>query len=100
MLFARLFGSGGVAVAVATAVMTVTIVIFSEIAPKTAAIKRPDAIAIIVAPVMRWLVIILSPVTGVLHFIVRGILSLIGLNVTRDDRLFTAAEERRGRASP
>jgi len=96
MLFARLFGSGGLAVAAATAVMTVTIVIFSEIAPKTAAIKRPDAIAIAIAPVMRWLVVLLSPVTHVLDFIVRGILSLVGMSITRGDRLFTAAEELRG----
>ncbi len=54
--------------------MTVLIVIFGEVAPKTAAIARPDQFAMFVAPLMRWVVIFFSPVTAVLRLMVRGAL--------------------------
>ncbi|HOP20593.1 MAG TPA: CNNM domain-containing protein, partial [Amphiplicatus sp.] len=53
-LFLDFFGQKGVAFA--TIVMTILVVVFAEVAPKTAAIARPDAIAMAVAPIMRGLV--------------------------------------------
>ncbi len=95
-LFASLFGAGGLAVGAATVTMTVLVVIFSEVAPKTAALARPDMIAMLVAPIMRWIVFAFAPVTWVLQWIVRGALALIGLRLAKGEQIFSAADELRG----
>ncbi|SOD94683.1 HlyC/CorC family transporter [Caenispirillum bisanense] len=71
-----LFGEGGVAIA--TLVMTVLILIFSEILPKTYALTHTHRMALGVAPVMRWLVMVLGPLTAVIQGIVSVVLRLIG----------------------
>ena len=45
----------------ATVVMTVMVVIFSEVLPKTAAFNAPDRIALLVARPMQWIVKVLAP---------------------------------------
>lgn len=54
-LFIALFGPGGLATAVATAVMTVLVLVFAEVLPKTYAITRPDDMARSVARPIGWL---------------------------------------------
>ncbi len=93
-LFLSLFGQSGVAWA--TIVMTLLVVIFSEVAPKTAAIARPDSIAMFVAPIMRWIVFAFAPVTRVLQLVVRGALAVIGIRLSADEHIFSAADELRG----
>ncbi len=93
-LFLEIFGQAGVAWA--TVVMTLLVVIFSEVAPKTAAIARPDQIAMFVAPIMRWLIVLFSPVTHVLQLIVRGALAIIGIRLAKNEHIFSAADELRG----
>mgnify|MGYP001597180067 FL=1 len=53
---------GSHAVAVTTAVMTVVILIFVEVLPKTLAIARTDAVALALAWPLQFLVGVLSPV--------------------------------------
>lgn len=96
MLFSHLFGASILAVTAATVTMTVLVVIFSEVAPKTAALARPDSIAMAVAPIMRWIVLILSPVTWILQWIVRGGLKAFGIHLAKDEHIFSAADELRG----
>lgn len=50
-------------VALATGVLTVTLIIFSEVLPKTIAATFADRIAYIVAPVIRVLMVIFKPIT-------------------------------------
>lgn len=95
-LFVSWFGAGGVAIAVATATMTLLIVLFSEVAPKTAAISRPDSLALFVAPFMRWIVHAFAPMTFVLQRIVGGFLGVFGLDTSKTERIFSAADELRG----
>src|SRR3978361_1073625 len=52
---------GEVGVIYATAVMTVTVVIFAEVLPKTIAINAPDRVALVVARPMKLMVYLLSP---------------------------------------
>ena len=54
---------GDVGVAYATAIMTVLIVIFSAVLPKTYALASPDRAALLLAPIMRWLIVLLTPLT-------------------------------------
>ena len=71
-LFANLF-PGGAGVAIATAVMTILVLVFAEVTPKTAAIARPEAFAMTVARPMQILVRIFAPITAIVQFIVRNI---------------------------
>ncbi len=93
-LFLKLFGQSGVALATVT--MTILVLVFAEVAPKTAAIARPDGFAMFVAPIMRIVVFVFAPVTRIVQMIVRGALHLIGLNVTEGSAVLSAAEELRG----
>ena len=95
-VFIALFGAGGLANAIATVTMTILVLVFSEVTPKTAAIARPDGFAMLVAPLMRWVVVIFAPVTRVVQLIVRGFLKVFGLDISKDSAVFSATEEIRG----
>lgn len=96
-LFTRLLGSGGVALA--TLVMTVLVLIFSEVMPKTYAISAPEDVAIRVARSIRWVTVILAPIVSVVRLIVRSILRLFGLQTDPGSDLFSVHEEIAGALS-
>jgi Mg2+/Co2+ transporter CorB len=87
---------GEVGVAYATVIMTILIVIFAAVLPKTYAIAYADRAALFVAPVMRWIIAGLAPLTKLIEIIVRQILRLTPS--TRDDaaNILAAHEEIRG----
>lgn len=95
-VFTAIFGESLAATTLATATMTVLVVVFAEVTPKSAAIARPDGFAIIVAPIMRWIVFVFAPVTRIVQIIVRGSLHLFGLDLSKDSAVFSATEEIRG----
>jgi Mg2+/Co2+ transporter CorB len=78
-MFTILFGAGGLALAAATAVMTITVLIFSEVLPKTYAISRPDGVALIVARPISILVRVAGWVIKVIGLIVKVLLTIFGL---------------------
>src|SRR5688572_12621844 len=53
---------GEVGVLYATIVMSVVVIVFAEVLPKTAAINAPERIALAVARPMRWVMVVLGPV--------------------------------------
>lgn len=88
--------AGEAGVAYATAVMTIVVLIFGEIIPKTFAIHRANDVALLVARPMRGLAFVLAPALHVLQVIVRGILRLFGASFASDANLTTALAELRG----
>ena len=76
-LFIHLVGEAGVAVA--SLVMTVIVVIFAEVLPKTYAIRHPETLAILVAPVVRAFVFLLTPVTFLLGGLINLFLRAFGI---------------------
>ncbi|MEZ5925641.1 MAG: HlyC/CorC family transporter [Hyphomicrobiaceae bacterium] len=72
-----LFGDSGVIIA--TAAMTVLILIFGEVLPKTYAINFPNRTSLAVAPVLRVLVAVLSPVTAAVQWMVQRVFALFGI---------------------
>ncbi len=78
----RLTGDAGVAYA--TLVMTALVVIFGEVMPKTYAIRDPDRVALLVAPVVRLLVLVLSPLTRLVEWLVNRFLGLFGVPAQPD----------------
>ena len=71
-----LFGDAGVAYA--TVVMTVLVVVFGEVLPKTFAINHADRVALAVAPALRPVLKVLAPIAHAIQAIVRGLLRLMG----------------------
>jgi Mg2+/Co2+ transporter CorB len=93
-LFTELFGE--YAVAAATGAMTVLVILFAEVTPKTLAIRNPDRGAMLVAPVLRIFVILFTPLTVAIRWFVRGSLGLFGLGIKPDQPVLSAHEEIRG----
>ena len=89
-----LFGEAGVAYA--TIGMTLLVLIFAEVLPKTYALRNADRIALAVAPIMRLMVILLSPITRVIDWVVRGALRMLGVSATDGDAALSAEQELRG----
>jgi Mg2+/Co2+ transporter CorB len=87
---------GQVGVIYATVVMTVIIVVFCEMLPKTAAINNPDRIALLVARPIDRLVSAFSPVLAGIYRSVRWMLSLAGFKVGESEPILTGHEELRG----
>ncbi len=88
------FGKAGVVYA--TVVMTIIVVVFSEILPKTAAFNAPDRIALAVARPMNIIVKLLAPVLMAIEALVRWLLKLFGMTVGEDQSVLSAHEELRG----
>lgn len=90
-LFTRVFGDSGVALA--TLVMTLTVLIFSEVLPKTYAITAPESTAAKVAPVVRLVVLVFAPVVAVVRVLVRAILTAFGVRTNPDGAVLSYHEE-------
>ena len=88
------FGHAGVLYA--TVVMTIVVVVFSEVLPKTAAFNAPDRIALAVARPMYWFVKLFGPVLMAVEALVRWLLKQIGMTVGEDQEVLSAREELRG----
>ncbi|EBA17696.1 CBS domain protein [Roseobacter sp. SK209-2-6] len=87
----RAFGESGVAFA--TLVMTLLVLIFAEVLPKTYAISNAEKAAAAVAPVIGLVVTILAPIVGAVRFLVRGILRLFGVQIDPDSQIMAVREE-------
>ncbi len=90
-LFTRLFGDGGVALA--TLVMTLLVLVFAEVLPKTYAISNPETAATRVSRVLRYVVAIFSPIVMVVRWVVRRVLALFGVNIDPDSNIMSVHEE-------
>jgi Mg2+/Co2+ transporter CorB len=89
-----LFGEAGVIYA--TIAMTLLVVIFAEILPKTYAIQNADRMSLAVAPLVRSAVTVLSPVALVLRMFVRILLRLFGVDISSEGGMTMTAEELHG----
>ncbi len=86
---------GDVGVIYATVMMTVLVVVFAEVLPKTAAINDADRIALLAARPIAWVVRLLGPVLTAIELLVRGILKLLGIRAS-EGPVLSAREELRG----
>ncbi len=87
---------GDVGVVYATIIMTILVVVFAEILPKTAAFNTPDRIALAVARPMQMIVTIFGPVLMAIEALVRWLLKHVGMTVGDDQQVLSAHEELRG----
>ena len=93
-MFTRAFGESGVALA--TLVMTLLVLIFAEVLPKTYAISNAETAASRVARPIGLLVMLLDPIVRTVRTIVRGVLYLFGVRIDPDSRILSVKEEIEG----
>src|SRR5882672_123685 len=72
---------GDVGVLYATGVMTVMVVIFAEVLPKTIAINAPERVSLLVARPMKVMMYVLGPLLTVIEAIVRVLIKALGIKI-------------------
>ena len=90
-LFTRLFGESGVALA--TLVMTLLVLVFAEVLPKTYAITNAERAAALVSRPISIVIMVFSPVVTAVRFFVRGVLQVLGVTVDPDSNILAVREE-------
>ena len=87
---------GEVGVVYATVIMTLLVVVFAEVLPKTAAFNAPDRLALIVAAPVQWTVRLLAPVLIAVEWLVKLLLRLFGAKAGESPSILSPHEELRG----
>ena len=87
---------GGLGVAAATALMTVLVLVFAEVLPKTLAITRSDDVARFLSGPTQVVVRLFGPVVFTVQFLVRTMLKPFGVEVDMETDVLAAHEEIRG----
>ncbi|MAB06472.1 MAG: hypothetical protein CML50_10735 [Rhodobacteraceae bacterium] len=90
-LFTALFGDSGVALA--TLVMTLLVLIFADVLPKTYAITNPETAAAGVARPISLIILVFSPIVGAIRALVRMLLRLVGVQTDPDSQILAVREE-------
>ncbi|WP_299282081.1 HlyC/CorC family transporter [uncultured Tateyamaria sp.] len=90
-VFTRAFGESGVAMA--TLVMTLLVLIFAEVLPKTYAITNSETAAALVSRPISIVVLLFSPIVSAVRLLVRGILRLFGVQIDPDSHIMAVREE-------
>ena len=96
-LLTRVFGDSGVAAA--TLVMTLLVLIFAEVLPKTYAITNAETMASRVARPIGWVILIFAPVVSAVQVLVRALLRLFGVRTDPDLNVLAVREEIAGALS-
>jgi Mg2+/Co2+ transporter CorB len=90
-LFTKMFGDSGIAIA--TLIMTLLVLIFAEVLPKTYAITNPETAASRVAPLIGVVIALFAPVVSAVRLFVRLILRLFGVQTDPDTHILAVREE-------
>ncbi|KAB3532765.1 HlyC/CorC family transporter [Alkaliphilus pronyensis] len=85
-----LFPNNGVAIA--TVAMTILVLIFAEITPKSYAAKKAEAVSLKVVGPMNLVIVALKPIVSILTYVTNGIASLLGLKIDKDRPFITEDE--------
>jgi Mg2+/Co2+ transporter CorB len=87
---------GGWGVAAATVLMTVLVLVFAEVLPKTLAITRPDEVSRWISAPAQFVVRLFGPVVFSVQWFVRRTLGLFGVKIDMTVDVLAAHEEIRG----
>ncbi|MEM9576754.1 MAG: HlyC/CorC family transporter [Pseudomonadota bacterium] len=93
-IFTRAFGESGVALA--TLVMTLLVLIFAEVLPKTYAITNSEKAASLVSAPISLVVTVFAPVVAAVRLLVRGVLRLFGVQIDPDSNILDVHAEIEG----
>jgi Mg2+/Co2+ transporter CorB len=87
---------GAAGVALATAIMTVLVLVYAEVLPKTVAIARPDDVARWIAGPTLLVMKVFGPIIGAVQWLIWRTLALFGVKVAAAPTAAFAQEEIRG----
>lgn len=87
----RLYGETGIAIA--TGILTLVILIFAEVTPKTLAAMKPERVAFVAAYIYTPLLTLLYPLIWLINIIANGLLSLVGVHPVEGRKDQLSAEE-------
>lgn len=87
----KIFGQNGVALA--TLAMTLLVLVFSEVLPKTYAITNPETVASKVARPIGYVILVFSPIVSAVQILVRAVLALFGVRTDPDSNVLAVREE-------
>ncbi len=90
----KVFGDSGAVIA--SVALTVIILIFAEVMPKTYAIAYPERVALAVAPIMRLIAAVLGPIVMTVEYIVKKTLMFFGVDTSNVEGILSAHDEIRG----
>ena len=90
----KVFGDSGAVIA--SVALTIVILIFAEVMPKTYAIAYPERVALAVAPIMRLIAAVLGPIVMTVEYIVKKTLMVFGVDTSNVDSILSAHDEIRG----
>lgn len=93
-VFTAWFGDLGVLYA--TGVMTVLVVIFAEVLPKSIAINAPDRVSLLVASPVKFLSVVMTPILTVIEWIVLGLTKALGIRIGANQPILSPTERLRG----
>jgi Mg2+/Co2+ transporter CorB len=93
-IFVALFGDAGVIYA--TGVMSILVVVFAEVLPKTIAVTNPDRTALLLARPVSLSVALLGPILTAIEAFIRGFLRIFGMRIGENQPILSATEELRG----
>lgn len=88
------FGQGGVIYA--TIAMSLLVIVFAEIMPKTVAINAPDRVSLLIARPVAWAVALFGPAALAIEKLVRLMLQPFGIRIGEHQSILSATEEIRG----
>ncbi|MCG6935503.1 MAG: HlyC/CorC family transporter [Proteobacteria bacterium] len=89
----RMFGQAGIAIA--TGALTIVVLVFAEVTPKTTAALHPEKFALPSSFVLEPLLKLLSPVVWGINQITEGILKLLGIKLDETSHMRLTQEELR-----
>ena len=89
----RLFGDAGIAIA--TGVLTLVVLIFAEVTPKTLAVLYPEKIAFPSSFILRPLQKLLGPIVWCINGISNGLLTIFGININHQNGDALSSDELR-----
>ncbi|MBV1706129.1 MAG: HlyC/CorC family transporter [Hyphomicrobiales bacterium] len=90
-LLVRFYGAAGVLYA--TVLMTIILLIFAEVLPKTLAITRPERTALAVAPLAAFFMALFKPTLQAVEGLVRLMLRIFGISTRADPESSTSHED-------
>ncbi len=88
------YSFGGYAVSIATFIITLLILIFGEITPKTIATHHSEGMALFYAKIIFFLMTILTPVIVIINFISKIILKIFRIDMNKNTQKMTENELR------
>jgi Mg2+/Co2+ transporter CorB len=88
------FGDSQYALAIASTAVAFAIIIFAELTPKVIGATYPERIAVLIAPILRLLTVVMSPLVWLTNLLVRRLLRLLHVPEKPGETAISAEELR------